>query len=361
MMTKRISIFIALMIAIGADNPVLCKEKGASAGISPGTDRTIDMLTTLKKRLEIFVSKSGCLGEESARYDLNKFRANKRQQVKSPMSMKTIPAIGKGDSAFRDQSSKSDCGTGRSFSKMPAIVKNNNGPEPKVMFELVKMDVYSPRKIAGIPGNGKTGAILSGGADPILTSKSIDTLLDRLNKNAFINLGQLAPAFFDKLIALDGHHRIEAGTLPKLSTSNGKPAKLSLGSKNYYRKKQYVIPTVTASKAVSPKAYEMVDNQLTVELKLNTPNDEELNLGISVTISDSIENPGESPGKPVISKSEANLPFHSGDIIVLGGLGQLESRDTPTHDPSYKWVFMGLPKPKSGIITLLFIKPTIIR
>ncbi|QEM09150.1 hypothetical protein [Mucilaginibacter rubeus] len=333
-MMKRILTFGAFIVAVGTVAPVLSKGKRAVVDVSPKASRT---------------------------NDLHLFRASLWQNIKSLTPMKAAPAIEKEDSAFRDQHIISVCGTEISLRKVTTFVPANGGPGPKVLIELFKVDVYNPGRVAGAQHDRKTGVGLSWGTGHILTSKSIDTLLDRLNKNAFINLGQLAPAFFDNLRALDRHDKIEVGRLPQLSATNAEAAELSLGSKNYYPKNKQTGSATAASNAVSSKVYEMINNRLSVAFKPDSLNGDELNFRISVKISDAIENPGTSPGNPVISKSEANLPVHSGDVIVLGGIGRLESRENPTHDPSYKWVFMGLPKPQSGIISVLFIKPTVIR
>lgn len=371
-MMKRILIFMVFVVAVGAVVPVLAKGKNAAANVSPRGGRAINMLATLNKKPEIFAGKAGnaemfyagsngYLNKESAVNDLHLFRANLWHNIANPTRMKTVPAIGKGNSAFRDQNIISVCGPKISCRKVAGFIQNTGGPGPKVLIELFKVNVYSSWRIAGVQDNGKTGPSLSWGPDHILTSKSIDTLLDRLNKNAFINLGQVAPAFFDNLRALDDHHKIEVGRIPKLIATNAKAAKLSLGSKGYYLKNKQTGSATAASKSASSKVYELVNNELSVEFKPDTSNDDELSLGISVKIANSIKNPGGSFDAPVISKSDASLPFHSGDVIVVGGIGQLESRETPTHDPSYKWVFMGLPKPKSGIVSILFIKPMVIR
>jgi len=371
-MMRRILTFTVFVGAVAAVVPVLSKGKRAAVGVTPRADKVINMPATLKKKAEIFAGKAGngelvrvgsngYLNSKRRLNDLHLRRVNLWQDIASSLGMKPVPAIGKEDPAFGAENIVSVSDAKVSFRKVAAFIPNNGGPGQKLLIELWKVDVYNPGRIAGIRHNSKTAAGISLGTNHVLTSKSIDTLLYRLNKNAFINLGQVAPAFFDNLMALDGHHKIEAGRLLKLSTTNAKVAKLSLGGKSYYRKNKQTGSAMAASKSASSKVYEMVNNELSVEFKPDMSNDDELHLSISVKIANSIENPGGTLSDPVISKSDANLTFYSGDVIVIGGIGQLEASETSAHDSSYKWVFMGLPKPKSGFISMLFIKPTVIR
>src|SRR3954462_4535904 len=137
MMMKGILTFTIFIVAVAAVVPVLSKGKRAAANISPGAGREINMPAALKKRPEIFAFKAGSgelfrvgnngyLNSKSGLNDLHLFAVNLRQNVSGPFAMKTVPAIGMEDSAFRDQNILSARGTEISFRKVGAFIKNSD-------------------------------------------------------------------------------------------------------------------------------------------------------------------------------------------------------------------------------------------
>jgi len=110
------------------------------------------------------------------------------------------------------------------------------------------------------------------------------------------------------------------------------------------------------------------DANLDIAIKPVVSGDEQVTLGIKVGIVDftSIPTDGSPPPKST-SKFETSLRVHNEDTIVLGGIERTEIDDTVSGTPILsripilKYFFSSKSKSTKKVITVLFIKPTILR
>jgi type IV pilus assembly protein PilQ len=114
--------------------------------------------------------------------------------------------------------------------------------------------------------------------------------------------------------------------------------------------------------------YQEVNADLSIAIKPIVSGDDQVTLGIKINISDFTAIPTDgSPPPQAISKFETSLRVHSEDTIVLGGLERTETDDSGSgipllsRIPILKWIFSSRTRSKSKVVTVLFIKSTIIR
>jgi len=160
---------------------------------------------------------------------------------------------------------------------------------------------------------------------------------------------------------------VEVRSVPKLSTLNGHVANLSIGSKRYYSTKtQNVIPSLTTQTVVTEQ-FTPVEANLEIKIRPVVSGDDQVTLNINVDISDFIGDPPENAPPPTsTSKFESIIRAKNEDMIVLGGLERTESSESGSgvpflsRVPVLKWLFSSRSKSNSKVVTIVFIKPTII-
>ena len=129
-----------------------------------------------------------------------------------------------------------------------------------------------------------------------------------------------------------------------------------------------MIPTTVTSQSIYTNTYVESDANLDISIKPVVSGDEEVTLAIKVDNTDftSIPTDGSPPPKST-SKFETSLRVHNEDTIVLGGIETTEIDDnvsgTPilSRIPILKYFFSNKSKTNKKVITVLFIKPTILR
>ena len=114
--------------------------------------------------------------------------------------------------------------------------------------------------------------------------------------------------------------------------------------------------------------YTPVKADLSVEIKPIVSGNDQVTLGIDVNISDFTSIPTDgSPPPQSISQFTSSLRVHSDDTILLGGIerteNDLSSSGVPllSRIPILKWIFSSRTKTALKVVTVLFIKATIIR
>jgi type IV pilus assembly protein PilQ len=168
---------------------------------------------------------------------------------------------------------------------------------------------------------------------------------------------------------MESNNNVDIRSVPKLTALNGHSALLSIGSKQYYKNTtQNLYPSASTSTSVFTNTYTPVDADLSVQIKPLVSGDDQVTLGIKVNISDFTSIPTDgSPPPESISKFETSLRVHSEDTILLGGIERTEN-DLSTSGvpllsriPVLKWIFSSRTKTASKVVTVLFIKSTILR
>jgi len=122
------------------------------------------------------------------------------------------------------------------------------------------------------------------------------------------------------------------------------------------------------SQSIFSNVYVESDANLEIAIRPVVSGDEQVTLGIKVNISDFTSIPADgSPPPKSTSKFETSLRVHNEDTIVLGGIERTETDDnisgTPilSRIPILKYIFSNKTKSTKKVISVLFIKATILR
>jgi type IV pilus assembly protein PilQ len=274
---------------------------------------------------------------------------------------------------FREQNTILLSGSSPQINEIETYVKQLDQLVPMVLIEVTLLDVRKGKTLktgisAGVSDSVKTGGTVLPGLDYTFGAASINDFLSRLGKNNSVNIGRVTPNFYVKLSALENNNNVEVRSVPKLSTLNGHTATLSIGSTRYYSQKtQNLIPQSLATQTIVTEQFIPVKANLDINIKPIVSGDDQVTLNIDVDISDFIGIPPDNAPPPTsTSKFQSIIRAKGEDMIVLGGLERTESSDSGSgvpflaRIPVIKWLFSSREKSNSKIVTIVFIKPTII-
>ncbi|HTD41987.1 MAG TPA: type II and III secretion system protein, partial [Mucilaginibacter sp.] len=275
---------------------------------------------------------------------------------------------------FREQNTILLSGSIAQINEAEAFIKSLDVLVPVVLIEVTMIDFHKTRTIstgisAGVSDSVKTGGTVLPGVNFTFSATSVNSFLNSVSKFTSINLGHVVPNFYVSLQALENNSNVDIRSIPKLTALNGHPAKLSIGSKLYYKNTtQNLYPSASTSTSVFTNTYTPVDADLSIDIKPVVSGDDQVTLGIKVNVSDFTSIPTDgSPPPQAISQFESTLRVHSEDTILLGGIERTEndltSSGTPilSRIPIIKWLFSSRTKTASKVTTVLFIKSTILR
>ncbi|RQO69376.1 general secretion pathway protein GspD [Pedobacter sp. KBW06] len=273
---------------------------------------------------------------------------------------------------FREQNTILLSGSSPQITEIESYIKKLDKLVPMILIEVTLIDVRKGKSIktgisAGVSDTMKTGGTVFPGLNYTFGANSINSFLSMLGRNNSINLGRVTPNFYVKLSALENNSNVEIRSVPKLSTLNGHAASLSIGSKRYYSEKtQNVIPSLTSQTLITQK-FHAVDANLDIKIRPTVSGDDQVTLKINVDISDFIGNPPEDAPPPTsTSKFESIIRMKNEEMVVLGGLERTEKSEggegVPflSRIPILKWLFSSRSKSDNKVVTVVFIKPTII-
>lgn len=273
---------------------------------------------------------------------------------------------------FREQNTLLLSGSSPQIAEIEKFIQQVDRVVPMVLIEVTLLDVRKGKTIktgirAGVSDSIPTGGTLLPGFDYTFGANSINDLLSRIGRNSSLNLGRVTPNFYVGLSALENNSNVEVRSVPKLSTLNGHTANLSIGSTRYYSTRtQNVIPSFSAQTVIT-ETFTPVEANLAINIRPIVSGDDQVTLNINVDISDFIGNPPlNAPPPTSTSKFKSIIRAKNEDMIVLGGLERSENGDSSSgvpvlsRIPGLKWLFSSREKTKSKVVTLVFIKPTII-
>ena len=273
---------------------------------------------------------------------------------------------------FREQNTILLSGSAPQIAEIDGFIKQLDKLVPMVLIEVTLIDVHKGKTVktgisAGVSDSVRTGGTIFPGVDYTFGSNSINQFLSRLGRNNSINLGRVTPNFYLSVSALENNSNVDVRSVPKLSTLNGHTASLSIGSKRYYSTKtQNVIPSLTTQTVVTEQ-FTPVDANLNIDIRPIVSGDNQITLNIKVDISDFIGDPPENAPPPTsTSKFQSIVRARNEDMIVLGGLERTESSESGSgvpllsRIPIIKWLFSSRTKSNNKVVTVVFIKPTII-
>jgi len=273
---------------------------------------------------------------------------------------------------FREQNTILLAGSAPQINEIENYIRQIDRVVPMVLIEVTLVDVRKGKTVktgisAGVSDSVRTGGTILPGIDYTFGANSINDFLSRLGSNNSINLGRVTPNFYVKLSALESNSNVEIRSVPKLSTLNGHSANLSIGSSRYYSQRtQNVIPSLNAQTVVTEQFTE-VNANLEIDIKPVVSGDDQVTLNIKVNISDFIGNPPlNAPPPKATSKFTSLIRAKNEDMIVLGGLERTEKTESGSgvpllsRIPILKWFFSSREKSNNKVVTLVFIKPTIL-
>jgi len=274
---------------------------------------------------------------------------------------------------FREQNTLLLSGSKPQIAEIESLVKQIDLLVPMVLIEVTLLDIRKTRTVstgikAGIADSVKTGGTVLSGIDYTFGSKSINEFLNKVGKITSTNLGHVTPNFYATLTALEASDNVEVRSVPKLSTLNGHTATLSIGTSRYYEiKTQNVIPSLSSPTSIFTSQFNKVEANLAIGITPIVSGDDQVTLKIKVDISDFIGIPPNNAPPPTSnSKFESILRAHNEDMIVLGGIERTENSENASgipllsRIPVLKWLFSSRTKTKGKVVTVVFIKPTII-
>ena len=308
---------------------------------------------------------------------LRTYREVKLQHRSIDTVMSMIPADWKKGieiKEFREQNSLLLSGSAAQITEVENFIKQLDVLVPVVLIEVTIVDINKSRTVAtgisaGVSDSVKTGGTILPGMNFTFSASSVNNFLSSVTKWTSIDLGHVVPNFYVNLSALETTGNVDIRSVPKLSALNGHAATLSIGNSIYYKNTtQNFVPTTVTSTSIYTNTYVESDANMDIAIKPVVSGDEQVTLGIKVSIADftAIPTDGSPPPKST-SKFETSLRVHNEDTIVLGGIERTETDDnvsgTPilSRIPILKYLFSNKSKTTKKVITVLFIKPTIIR
>jgi len=273
---------------------------------------------------------------------------------------------------FKEQNMLLLSGSGPQIREIETYVKQLDKLVPMVLIEVTLLDIQKGNtlktgiKMGVADSIPKVGGSLSDGFT--FGAGSINRFLSQLGKNNSFNLGRVTPNFYVRLQALEENKNVEVRSVPKLSTLNGHKATLSIGSKRYYLvETRNVFPGGLNNTNVFTKDYRDVEANLKIDVTPVVSGDDQITMKIKVNISDFIGTFKDNEPPPTSNSAfESIIRARNEDMIVLGGIERTENsnngRGLPllSRIPILKWLFSSREKTTQKVVSVVFIKPTIL-
>lgn len=275
---------------------------------------------------------------------------------------------------FREQNTLILSGSKPQIEEIASLIKQIDVLVPQILIEVILIDVRKTRRVAtglaiGTADSVKTGGSVLPGLDYTFSSGSVNDFLNKVGGVFSVNLGHVVPSFYLKIKALEDNNNVDVRSVPKLATLNGHTASLSIGNSVFYKNvTQNLYPSAATNTSVFTNEYKESDANLTIKIRPMVSGDDQVTLGINIDISDftAIPTDGSPPPKST-SKFESTIRAHNEDMIVLGGIERTENSENSSgipllsRIPILKYIFSSKSKTRSKVVTLVFIKATIIR
>ncbi|MCK8482224.1 type II secretion system protein GspD [Psychroserpens algicola] len=244
---------------------------------------------------------------------------------------------------------------------------------PVIQIEVIIVQYQKSYEIqtglqAGIDNQQRTtSGVLFPTGDVSLNSTSVNGLIDAFNGLGFINLGKVTENFYLNLRALENNSLIKLSSTPKLVTLNGHDATSTIGETSYYfEQNNQLITQGVNNNVLQSGTWKSTEANLSISITPFVSKDENVTLTISVERSSFLARVGENapPGKAT-QKFESMISVRNNEMILLGGLDELENENSGTGTPFFarvpviKWFFSSRKKRKEKSKLHIFIKPTV--
>lgn len=272
---------------------------------------------------------------------------------------------------FREQNTLLVAGPAPQINEIAAVIQKLDTRVPMVLIEVTMLDIRKGYNLktgiaAGLSDSIQTGGTILPGIDYTFGASSINDFLSRIGTSSF-NLGQVTPNFYVSLKALEDNNNVELRSVPTLATLNGHMASMSIGSTRYYRLSTQNVMGSLNPQTVITEQYNEVSADMTINIRPVVSGDEQVTLSVSVDISDFTQDtPIDEPPPSTTSKFESIIRVGNEETVVLGGIERFETLDTASglpgvsRIPILKWLFSARNKGRSKVVSVVFIKPTII-
>jgi len=260
------------------------------------------------------------------------------------------------------------------INELKEYIKQIDKVIPMILIEVLIVQYQKGHEIqtglqAGLDQQQRTtSGVLFPTTEVTVNSSSINDLIDAFNGFGIFNLGKVAEDFYMNLKALENNSVIRLQSTPKISTLSGHEARLSIGETNYYfEQNNRLINSGLGNDILQSGQWKATDANLSVNIKPFVSKDEQITLTIGVEKSSFLGRAGENapPGKST-QQFESLIRVRNGEMILLGGLDELEREDSGTGTPVLsripviKWFFSNKVKRKQKSKLHVFIKPTVV-
>ncbi len=244
---------------------------------------------------------------------------------------------------------------------------------PVIQIEVIIVQYQKSYEIqtgiqAGLDNQPRTtSGVLFPTTDVTLNAKSVNNLIDAFNGLGIINLGKVTEQFYLNLSFLENNSLIKLSSTPKLVTLNGHEANSTIGETSYYfEQNNQLITRGVTNDILQTGVWKSTEANLSINIKPFVSKDENVTLDIVVERSSFLARVGENapPGKAT-QKFETLISVKNNEMILLGGLEELENENSGTgvpffsRIPPFSWFTSGRRKRKEKSKLHIFIKPTV--
>ncbi len=245
---------------------------------------------------------------------------------------------------------------------------------PMVQIEVIiaqynkSFEVQTGLKAGLDTNNRTTTGVLFPESEISLNATSVNDLIDAFNGFGIFNLGKVTENFYLTLKALENNSVLRLESTPKLAMLSGHDALLSIGETSYYfEQNNRLINSGLGNDVLQSGQWKSTEANLSVNIKPYVSRDEHVTLTINVEKSAFLGRAGENapPGKAT-QKFESMIRVKNGEMVLLGGLDELENSNSGTGTPFFsripiiKWFFSSRSKRREKSKLHIFVKPTVI-
>ncbi|AXT21188.1 type II and III secretion system protein [Flavobacteriaceae bacterium AU392] len=245
---------------------------------------------------------------------------------------------------------------------------------PVIQIEVIIVQYQKSYQIqtgirAGIDDQQRTtSGVLFPTSDVNLNSTSVNSLIDAFNGLGIFKIGKVTEQFYLNLQAMENNSLIKLSSTPKLVTLNGHEATSSIGETSYYfEQNNRLINSGVNNNILQSGVWRPTEANLSLNIKPLVSKGDNVTLTIYVERSSFLGRVAETapPGKAT-QKFETVISVKNNEMILLGGLDELENENTGTGTPFLsrvpvlKWLFSSRSKRKEKSKLHIFIKPTVI-
>jgi len=258
--------------------------------------------------------------------------------------------------------------------ELKEFIRNIDKVVPVVTIEVLIAQYQKGHDIqtgiqAGLDNESRTtSGVLFPTTDVNLNASSINKLIDAFNGYGIFKIGRVTEQFYLNLQALENNSIVRLESTPKISTLSGHPASISIGETDYYfEQNNRLINSGLGNDILQSGQWKPTEANLSVNITPNVSKDEQITLNITVEKSAFLGRAGENaPPSKSTQQFESMIRVRNGEMILLGGLDELEKENSGTgvpflsRIPIIKWFFSSKIDRKQKSKLHIFIKPTIV-